>query len=470
MSMSLPDARWDLWIWGQAPRRSSRDERETGLIAPRKLLLICIAVSMALSGCRTLTRLTGVEEQLAQGRALAFIEGRVETSQPADGTLVVLLVRPATSPGEDAIGVDTFVRVRPGEFGFLVSPGRYQLGAYLDRNQNKLLDVDEPVLDLGKHLVLEVAAGEEVRQDLVIPIDARIPGLAASFDVFGYIRSPEEQQAYSLWALSAQGAVCEDLDDDSFGPDAAQSGLWEMADFVANGNAGVYFLEPYDPKRIPVLFVHGIIGYPQQFSTLFDSIDRERFQPWFYFYPSGYDLEGLSSHLATLLERLQVKHGFDRMAIVAHSMGGLVSRGAIFRYQEETEREDLELFVSIATPWGGDTNAGLADTAPVTMPLSFKDMNPESEYLRWAFYEGEKHETQRHLPEHLAYHMIVGFRMRGLGSVADDGTVTLASQARLQVQQEAQTIRAFDYGHVDILHSPEVVWRLGRLLESHFSD
>jgi pimeloyl-ACP methyl ester carboxylesterase len=219
-----------------------------------------------------------------------------------------------------------------------------------------------------------------------------------------------------------------------------------------------------------VLFVHGIGGHPQSFSALFQTLDRKRFQPWFYFYPSGFALDGISAHLATILERLQVKHGFDELAIVAHSMGGLVSRDAIFKYGEETRRDDIELFISISTPWGGDVKAAGAEGAPIELPLSFQDMSPASDFLSQVFYEDDEREIERHLPDHVEYHMIFGYRMKGSKAVANDGRVSVASQALLQVQEEAQTIRALDYGHVDILQSPELTERLGLLLEQRFVD
>jgi pimeloyl-ACP methyl ester carboxylesterase len=147
--------------------------------------------------------------------------------------------------------------------------------------------------------------------------------------------------------LDRRGALCEDLDDEAFGPAAGPYGLWEIMNFLNDGITGIYFMEPFDPDRIPVLFVHGISGYPQEFSALIDELDRDRFQPWFYFYPSGFALDGLSGHLATLLERLHVRHDFDEFAIVAHSMGGLVSRGAILKYREETGRDDVRLVLQL---------------------------------------------------------------------------------------------------------------------------
>jgi pimeloyl-ACP methyl ester carboxylesterase len=161
-------------------------------------------------------------------------------------------------------------------------------------------------------------------------------------------------------------------------------------DFVSEGRAGVYFLEAYDPDRIPVLFVHGISGYPQQFEALIDGLDRERFQPWLYFYPSGFPLDDLARHLATLLQRLEVQLDVGELAVVAHSMGGLVSRAAILEYERETEREDVRLLVTISTPWGGQAEAAGAAGARVELPPVFQDMSPSSDFLRRLFYEEAK--------------------------------------------------------------------------------
>lgn len=434
------------------------------------LLLVAIA-ALHVCGCTSVRRVFGFEKQLEQRALLGRIEGEVDTSEPADGTLVVLLVRPTENPEESWMGVDTFVRVRPGKFAFAVSPGRYQLGAYLDQNRNGLLDPEEPVIDPEDRPLLELEAGGTRRDDLIIPLSARPERLTEPVDIVGEVaRTPREQREFSLWKFSKQGEICEDLDDDAFDSEAGQRGLWEMMDFLTEGIAGVYFLEPYDSGRVPVLFVHGIAGYPQEFSTLFDSLDRERFQAWFYFYPSGFPLGGTGEHLATLLERLQVKHDFDEVAIVAHSMGGLVSRGAIFKYEEATGRQDIGLFISISSPWGGDVNATRAADAPVELPLSFQDMNPGSDYLGGAFYEDEERETRRRLPEHVEYHMALGARLKMEKVVEDDGVITVASQARLQAKEEAQTIRWFDYGHVEILRSPELSRWLDLLLERRFGD
>jgi pimeloyl-ACP methyl ester carboxylesterase len=435
----------------------------------RSLALVAlIAGCLALPGCTTMRQVFGFKEQAAQARAMARIDGRIETEGPSQGTLVVVLGR-LVEGEEKPVGVDSYVRLKPGTYAFAVGPGRYQVGAYEDRNRNGLLDPDERAFRVRDSKILEVGPGERASFDILLAIGATLPELTEPVDVLAIVeRTPKEQREFSLWAFSVQGEICEDLTDSKFGPQAGPRGLWEPMNFLNDGLAGVYFLEPYDPERIPVLFVHGISGFPQEFSTLIEELDSERFQAWFYFYPSGFRLDGISNHLEELLKRLQVKYDFNELAVVAHSMGGLVSRGAILKYEEDTGRDDVRLFVSISTPWGGDLKAKGAADAPIELPLSFADMSPSSDYLRWLFYEDEDRKISKSLPEDVDYHLIFGFRMKGSGKIADDGSVTVASQARVEAQEQALSVRAWDYGHVQILHSPEAVTRMNRLLDDRF--
>jgi hypothetical protein len=429
-----------------------------------------LALALLAPGCTTLRLALDFEKQGAQARALARIEGRIDTEAPAEGPLVVVLTKPGTSEDALPVGVDTFVRQTPGSFAFPVAPGRYRLGAYEDRNQNRLLDPGERMLDPRFGQPLELGRGEVARQDLVLAADATTPpGLVASIDVRGTIaRTPREQLEFSLWAWTVQGEVCENPRDARFGLASAQRGLWQTMDFLNEGLAGIYFLAPYDPERIPVLFVHGLAGTPQQLLPLMEGLDAERFQPWFYFYPSGFPLDRIAGHLSALLARLQVAHGFDALAVVAHSAGGLVARAAVLDYARETQRDDVRLLVTLATPWGGQASAAGAAGARVELPPSFQDMSPSSEFLRRLFYEDAGLGTLRPLPDAVEFHMLIGFRMRSRSRIANDGTVTLASQALPAAQGQATSLRALDAGHVDILEHPDAKARVNELLAQRF--
>jgi pimeloyl-ACP methyl ester carboxylesterase len=274
--------------------------------------------------------------------------------------------------------------------------------------------------------------------------------------------APREEVAFSPWARSAQGTVCPDLRDERFGHEAAVRGVWRSMDFLHEGLAGVYFLGPYDPSRVPVLFVHGFGGSPRDFSSLAQSLDAERFQPWFYFYPSGAPLDGVSDHLARSLAQLEVTHGFEELAMVAHSMGGLVGRDAIFKHAQPRAEDPVRLFITLATPWGGVERAR---TSPITLP-ALEDMAPSSDFLRRLFHSDDG--RARSLPDEVSFHLLMGFRMKVLATIANDGSVSVASQARLEAQKQGVSVRALDVGHDDILTSPDAIGRVNELLAGRF--
>lgn len=106
----------------------------------------------------------------------------------------------------------------------------------------------------------------------------------------------------------------------------------------AQSNRGLYMLEPFDPERIPVLMVHGLWSSPLTWMDMFNDLRsfpeiRERYQFWFYLYPSGQPFwvsaTQLRNDLRQVRERFdpmrQHRH-LDQMVLVGHSMGGLVSR------------------------------------------------------------------------------------------------------------------------------------------------
>src|SRR5207244_7410145 len=97
------------------------------------------------------------------------------------------------------------------------------------------------------------------------------------------------------------------------------------------GTAERSIVEECDASRTPILFVHGIGGYPTEFKYLVGKLDRRRFQPWFAYYPSGLDLDRVADGFARWMQVLQVRCGFRRLVVVAHSMGGLVARAFIER-------------------------------------------------------------------------------------------------------------------------------------------
>jgi pimeloyl-ACP methyl ester carboxylesterase len=101
---------------------------------------------------------------------------------------------------------------------------------------------------------------------------------------------------------------------------------------------GLFMLEPYDPNRIPVVMVHGLWSSPLTWMDMFNDLRsyreiRSRYQFWFYLYPSGQPFwmsaTQLRNDLAEMRDVIDRNHhdiSLDKMVLVGHSMGGLVSR------------------------------------------------------------------------------------------------------------------------------------------------
>jgi pimeloyl-ACP methyl ester carboxylesterase len=98
---------------------------------------------------------------------------------------------------------------------------------------------------------------------------------------------------------------------------------------------GLYFLQPYDPDRIPVVFVHGLISTPFTWvqtinGVLADPEIRKHYQFWVFGYPTGnpvlYSALRLREELAKV-DKLYPNH--KDYVLVGHSMGGLLSQAQV---------------------------------------------------------------------------------------------------------------------------------------------
>lgn len=92
------------------------------------------------------------------------------------------------------------------------------------------------------------------------------------------------------------------------------------------------FTQPYDPRRIPVLLVHGLNDTPATWLPMYlgliqDPVIRDRYQFWVFSYPSGYPFPYSASLLRRELDRVDKAHPDHKdIVIVGHSMGGMISR------------------------------------------------------------------------------------------------------------------------------------------------
>jgi len=102
-------------------------------------------------------------------------------------------------------------------------------------------------------------------------------------------------------------------------------------------NTGLLQIDEYDPKKIPVVFVHGLLCRPEAWTPavnqlLADPEIRSRYQFWFFLYPTGLPVWWSAAKLRSELERFRTtvdpaheNPNLDRIVLVGHSMGGLIS-------------------------------------------------------------------------------------------------------------------------------------------------
>lgn len=101
---------------------------------------------------------------------------------------------------------------------------------------------------------------------------------------------------------------------------------------------GLYMLEPYDPKKMPVVMVHGLWSSPITWMEMYndlrsDPLVREHYQFWFYLYPTGQPFwisaTQMREDLAKMRREVDPQRqapALDEMVLVGHSMGGLISK------------------------------------------------------------------------------------------------------------------------------------------------
>lgn len=445
-----------------AATRAPFPSRRPGRRSVRRVALAAalLVLSAATAACtyvgmirekRSLRREIAKEPSVALSRRLApedcwILSG---TIVPAPGLkepfVLAALTRSKGRP--EVVGARTF---RPGisRYDLFLPEAEYVLLAGTDRDGDGFVDEREAGLAAG---------GEGIRV-----------GPARSED--GFLVPGPEVDAGKVSAAGPGGdvtfrvpvrphdLVVPSLDDPVFDPALGARGLFYPMELLARTQGLVFLLEPWDPDRTLVLFVHGAMGTPRDFRALAAGLDRSRFQAAFFYYPSGLPLRKTSLALLEVLRAAEGALGAGRLVVAAHSMGGLVSRHAVGELCAGGRPPRLSAYVSFASPYGGMESARIgAEHAPEPVP-SWKDLAPGSAFLAEL--------VSRPLPAELPFHLFFAWGNddgRGPGA-AGDGTVPLTSQLRPELQSAATRLYGYGETHTGILANPDAVRAFHALL------
>jgi hypothetical protein len=101
--------------------------------------------------------------------------------------------------------------------------------------------------------------------------------------------------------------------------------------------ANLLMIRPYEPGKIPVVMVHGLISTPLAWIPMLNELLRDpaiqdKYQFMLYMYPTGVPLPIAAASLRDALSQAKLLYNpdgrdpaFDRMVLLGHSMGGVLS-------------------------------------------------------------------------------------------------------------------------------------------------
>ena len=228
-------------------------------------------------------------------------------------------------------------------------------------------------------------------------------------------------------------------DDDTFSAENMELGMCQPGAFMKQVGFGLYVLKEFDPTQKTVVLVHGIYDTPRRFENIVGSLPED-YQVLLYHYPSAFPLEYTSYILNEALDELIRRYDLPEINVIAHSMGGLVSKGMMYQ-ADDALKQRMRVFISIASPFGGHTAAAAGlKWSPVVAPVWWA-MAPGSSYLQ--VIDGVD------LSAGPSHHLIYTFSHEAGGErEEDDGVVTVESQLAESAQRNAAAVYGVADNHV----------------------
>ena len=357
--------------------------------------------------------------------------GRLNMSRDPGGPLLIVAVTDKFKKQE--IAVAAIMQTPLDYYQVYVPEGTYEIYFFADLDRNGYFEANEMV-------------GRSPQ-----PVSVRKENVRDGLSIWGqtYTLDFDNPQRASL-AISIKtrqnSYVYESLDDEFFDPKYGEIGLYDPKVFMAHTQQYIFSFETVNERKTHVIFVHGSGGTPRDFKFLVEGLNRERYQPWFYFYPSGMPLKKLGANLANIIRYSSARELKKPLSIiiVAHSMGGLVGLSTLNQLSGEDAAKFIKGYISFNSPYGGieEATAGVKH-APAVVP-AWRDVAAGSEFLNEMYRGG----AIRMFPSYLFF----GYKTGASG----DGTITLQSQLEGNVHLRAFKSYGFNATHDGILRDEQV--------------
>lgn len=434
----------------------------------KKPLLCVFIVSLAILNCtyfrmvfKTITINVADELKPSQGNSkrtspegCIAVYGQVQSTDSMFHPLIVAAISYKFGKVE-VVAYDQLYK--PGFFSLYLPSGQYSLYVFSDINNNKVFENTECVGFYTDSPMLTVKENEEQRR-IIGPITLTIEA-EKIYKLDMPLSLKAERWGNGIESKYYPAGTIRSLDDPIFAPRNGILGIYEPAAFLKRAGGYLYALAELDTNKSPLIFVHGIGGTPRDFEYVAEKIDRSRYEPLFFYYPSGERLQMVADIFYEIILSQKV---FDmkgrKVVICAHSMGGLVARAAINRYVQDGNQSFIKAFITLATPFGGNDNAASAvRQAPLVVP-AWKDIAAGSSFMAQLY--------ATNLPESIPFYLFFSYRSPRRFNVGEnsDGTIDLKSQLFPAAQFSAKAIYGFDETHTGLLNDVGSVEKLNQIL------
>jgi pimeloyl-ACP methyl ester carboxylesterase len=388
-----------------------------------------------------------------------FVYGKVVDEKKAIRTdQMAIAAMHKTPEGLELVDITHQVRANT-YYGLHLPGGDYQIYLLSDLNEDSQYTKAEIIGKISLSLTIDTYP-YRVAGDLNIVVARSLaPALADKLHIPVQTTPATEVQQSIFFP---KGTIRK-LDDPIFSETTATLGMYSPAAFMEKAPMMFYAMEEDFFYKVPVIFVHGIGGSVTQFTSIVEKLDRTKYKPWFFYYPSGANLEKVANLFYQIFLSGELANTDDRnpVIVVAHSMGGVVVRKAINYYKDVPTENKIRLFVSVASPFGGHPDAKMGiEKAPLVLP-SWYDMDPDGSFIRSLY--------SRRLPDFMEHHLIYAYNNSTTVKLGEnsDGVVPLSSQLYAPAQKQSTRQYGFDRDHTNILKDDETIATIIQIVEGY---
>jgi len=381
-----------------------------------------------------------------------FVFGKIVNASSNGREPVAVIALSDRYRKSEVVDVSHFSKIN-SYYGVNLPEGAYQLVAVADLNKDGFYDGSEVVggrsLSLDRNELPDRVLGD-------CDIDFKVPFGACEGASF---RLPAQRSDELSESVFYPRGTIRSLDDTIFSRRMTALGMYEPALFMEEAQMMFYALEEDVGYKVPVVFVHGIGGSARDFEAIVAKLDRTLYMPWFFYYPSGYDLGQLSEMFFKIfLSGRVIPLGEMPLIIVAHSMGGLVVRDAVNRCAGKEGKTHVKRLITIASPMAGHPDAKMAAKGLIEIP-SWQCVAPDSAFMRGL--------RRKKLPPGLEYHLLYAYGNSSVIKLGEnsDGVVPLSSQLCREAQAESTAQYGFNDTHAGILKNKEAIERVVEIIE-----